>query len=59
MKKKQFYEKPSMKAVLLQQCAVLLAGSSNGVNQPDSFTPGEDPLNQSAPELDFLNPMDE
>ena len=56
MKKKQ-YDKPSMKAVALQQRTALLAGS-NGVNQPDSFTPGGDPLNQSAPELDLLIPMD-
>ena len=58
MKKRQ-YEKPSMEGVELQQRTMLLAGSSNGVNQLDSFTPGGDPLNQSAPELDFLNPMDE
>ena len=58
MKKKHFYEKPLMKAFELKQQSQLLAGS-NGVNQPDSFTPGGDPLNQSAPELDFLNPMDE
>ena len=58
MKKKQFYEKPSMRVFELKQQSQLLAGS-NGVNQPDSFTSGGDPLNQSAPELDFLNPMDE
>lgn len=57
--RKKLYDKPSMKVVLLKQRTALLAGSSNGVNQPDPFPPGGDPLNQSAPELDFLNPMDE
>ena len=58
MKKKQFYEKPLMKAFELKQQSHLLAGS-NGVDSLSSFESGGDPLNQSAPELDFLNPMDE
>lgn len=45
MKKKQFYEKPSMKVFELKQQQQLLAGSTGSVNNPDSFEPGGDPLN--------------
>ena len=57
MKRKE-YERPTMDVVEVKQQAQLLAGS-NGVDPVSPFNPGGDPLNQSAPELDFLNPMDE
>ena len=43
MKKKQFYEKPSMKVFELKQQPQLLAGS-NGVDPLNPFNPGGDPL---------------
>ena len=43
MKKKQFYEKPSMKVVLLNRQPQLLAGS--GLNDPDDYRKKEDPFN--------------
>jgi len=39
MKKKQFYEKPSMQVVLLQQRTMLLAGSNGDGN----LNPMDDP----------------
>ena len=41
---KKLYEKPTMKVVLLQHRAQLLAGS-NGVDPLSPFAPGNDPLN--------------
>lgn len=45
MKKKQFYEKPSMQVIKLQQQQQLLAGSNGVPDGLDPFTPGGDPLN--------------
>jgi len=45
MKKKQFYEKPSMKVFELKQQPQLLAGSGNGADPLSPFNPGGDPLN--------------
>ena len=42
MKKKQ-YEKPSMKVVLLQQRAQLLAGSG-GLGEPNNYPGGGNPF---------------
>ena len=42
MKKKQFYEKPSMQVFELKQQPQLLAGS--GLNDPTDYTPGTDPF---------------
>ena len=42
MKKKQFYEKPSMQVFELKQQTQLLAGS--GLGNPDDYPGGEDPL---------------
>ena len=44
MKKKQFYEKPSMKVFKLKQQPQLLAGSNGVPDGLDPFTPGGDPL---------------
>ena len=41
--KKKLYEKPTMKVVMLQQHAQLLAGS-NGLDPLSPFNPGTDPL---------------
>ena len=43
MKKKQFYEKPSMKVFELKRQPQLLVGSS-GVDPLSPFNPGGDPL---------------
>ena len=53
--KKKSYQKPTMKVVILQQRTMLLAGS--GLNDPDDYNYGGDPLNQSDPELDVQNLM--
>ena len=45
MKKKQFYEKPSMEVFELKQQAQLLAGSNGVPDGLNPFTPGGDPLN--------------
>jgi hypothetical protein len=45
MKKKQFYEKPSMKVFDLRQQPQLLAGSNGGLDPLSPFNPGTDPLN--------------
>ena len=51
MKKKQFYEKPSMQVFKLQQQAQLLAGSNpNALNDPEDYLPEDDPFS-SAPQL--------
>jgi len=42
MKKKQFYEKPSMKVFELKQQPQLLAGS--GLGNPSDYPGGDDPL---------------
>ena len=42
MMKKQKYEKPSMKVVLLTQRSMLLAGSPLG--NPDNYPAGGDPF---------------
>ena len=42
MKKKQFYEKPSMQVFELKQQTQLLAGS--GLNDPTDYPDGGDPL---------------
>ncbi len=42
MKKKQFYEKPSMQVFELKQQPQLLAGS--GLNDPSDYPGGGDPL---------------
>ena len=44
MKKKQFYEKPSMKVFELKQQPQLLAGSGTG--QFDDYRDGGNPWNQ-------------
>ena len=44
MMKKQKYEKPSMKVVLLKRQPQLLAGSSGDVPNSDPYTPGGDPF---------------
>lgn len=44
MKKKQFYEKPSMKVFKLQQQQQLLAGSNGDIPNSDPYTPGGDPF---------------
>ena len=44
--KRKDYEKPSMKVVILKQRAKLLQ-ASGGLEQPDSFEEGGDPLNNS------------
>jgi len=44
MKKKQFYEKPSMKVFKLKQQAALLAGSGGEIPNNDPYTPGSDPF---------------
>ena len=44
MKKKHFFEKPSMKVFELKQQPQLLAGS-NGVDPLSPFNPDGDPLN--------------
>ncbi len=43
MKKKQFYEKPSMKVFELKQQPQLLVGS--GLSDPDDYGNGNDPFN--------------
>ena len=43
MKKKQFYEKPSMKVFELKQQPQLLAGS--GLNDPSDYPNQGDPFN--------------
>ena len=45
MKKKQIYEKPSMKVFPLRQKPQLLTGSNGVPDGLDPFTPGGDPLN--------------
>ena len=52
MKKKQFYEKPSMQVFeLKQQRTMLLAGSNpNALNDPEDYLPVDDPFS-SAPQL--------
>jgi len=42
MKKKQFYEKPSMEVFKLKQQPTLLAGS--GLNDPTDYSDGGDPF---------------
>ena len=42
MKKKQFYEKPSMQVFELKQQPTLLAGS--GLNDPTDYSDGGDPF---------------
>ena len=45
MKKKQFYEKPSMQVFELKQQTQLLAGSTTGnMNDPDDYDDGGDPF---------------
>jgi len=44
MKKKQFYEKPSMQVFELKQQQQLLAGSSGDIPNSDPYTPGGDPF---------------
>ena len=46
MKKKQFYEKPSMQVFELKQQTQLLAGSTTGnMNALDDYDDGGDPFN--------------
>jgi len=42
MKKKQFYEKPSMQVFEFKEQPQLLAGSE--LNDPTDYTPGTDPF---------------
>lgn len=42
------YQMPAMKVVVMNPCAQLLAGSG-GLDSPDPFTGGEDPLNPVTP----------
>lgn len=42
MKEKRFYQKPSMKVVLLRQQSQLLAGS--GLGDPNDYPGGGNPL---------------
>ena len=45
MKKKQFYEKPSMEVIKLQQQQQLLASSNpNALNDPEDYLPEDDPF---------------
>jgi len=44
MKKKQFYEKPSMQVFELKQQPQLLAGSSGDIPGSDPYTPESDPF---------------
>ena len=44
MKKKQFYEKPSMRVFELKQRQQLLASSSGDIPNSDPYTPGGDPF---------------
>jgi len=44
MKKKQFYEKPSMKVFKLKQQPQLLAGSGGNIPGSDPYTPESDPF---------------
>ena len=44
MKKKQFYEKPSMQVFELKQQTQLLAGSGGDIPNSDPYTPGGDPF---------------
>ena len=45
MKKKQFYEKPSMQVFELQQQQQLLAGSNpNALDDPDDYLQEDDPF---------------
>ena len=41
--KKKIYEKPTMKVVMLQQRALLLAGSG-GLGEPTNYPGGGDPF---------------
>ena len=45
MKKKQFYENPSMRVFELRQKPALLVGSNGGLDPLSPFNPGTDPLN--------------
>lgn len=38
MKKKQFYEKPSLKVVVLKQTGMLMTSGQVGASIPDPFT---------------------
>lgn len=38
MKKKQFYEKPSLKVVVLKQTCMLMTSGQVGASIPDPFT---------------------
>ena len=44
MKKKQFYEKPSMQVFELKQRTMLLAGSNGDIPNNDPYTPDTDPF---------------
>jgi len=44
MKKKHFYEKPSMQVFELKQQTQLLAGSGGDIPNSDPYTPGGDPF---------------
>ena len=44
MKKKQFYEKPSMKVFELKQQPQLLAGSGGDIPGSEPYTPEPDPF---------------
>ena len=57
MKKKQFYEKPSMQVFELKQQTQLLAGSQldGQLDDPEDYLPEDDPFNfaREADEIDF------